>query len=201
MPAHTASAEAGAGTTHEAAAPAATAGHEAAPAAPAATAGHEAAAAAPTGVAPQGAIFMAPSNQVIEEAHHAPTWVKVSPFIAMLLGFGLAWLFYIRRPDYPGRLAETQPVVYRFLLNKWYFDEIYDVIFVRSAKAVGRFLWRKGDMGTIDGIINEVAMGIIPFFTRLAGRMQSGYLFHYAFAMVIGILFLLTWAVITGGSL
>ncbi|MCX8508429.1 MAG: NADH-quinone oxidoreductase subunit L, partial [Rhodobacteraceae bacterium] len=150
--------------------------------------------------APQGAIFMAADNQVMEQAHEAPDWVKVSPFIAMLIGFATAWLFYIKNPSLPGRLAGQQQILYRFLLNKWYFDEIYDLLFVRSAKALGRFLWKKGDGVVIDGSINGVAMGIVPFFTRLAGRAQSGYLFHYAFAMVIGIAGLLVWMTLSGGA-
>ncbi|MEP3034944.1 MAG: NADH-quinone oxidoreductase subunit L [Pseudoruegeria sp.] len=152
------------------------------------------------GVAPQGAIFMGPDNHVLDNAHHAPNWVKVSPFIAMLIGFGLAYLFYIVNPTLPRRLAESQAPLYRFLLNKWYFDELYDVLFVRSSKAIGRFLWVRGDQKTIDGAINGLALGIIPFFTRLAGRAQSGYLFHYAFAMVIGIVIFVSWMAIGGGA-
>ncbi|WP_102108169.1 NADH-quinone oxidoreductase subunit L [Oceaniglobus roseus] len=146
----------------------------------------------------EGAIYMGPDNHVLDNAHHSPAWVAVSPTIAMLLGLALAWVFYIRRPEWPRNLAENQPALYRFLLNKWYFDEIYDAVFVRPAKALGRLLWRRGDGSVIDGTINGIAMGIIPFFTRLAGRAQSGYLFHYAFAMVLGIAILITWMTIGG---
>ena len=152
------------------------------------------------GAAPKGAIFMGPENHRIHEAHDAPKWVKVSPFIAMLIGLALAWLFYIKNPSLPGRLAAQQRPLYLFLLNKWYFDELYDVIFVRPAKWIGNFLWKKGDGKVIDGTLNGVAMGIIPFFTRLAGRAQSGYLFHYAFAMVLGIVALVTWMTVFGGA-
>ncbi|MFN6925573.1 MAG: NADH-quinone oxidoreductase subunit L [Tabrizicola sp.] len=137
---------------------------------------------------------------MINAAHLVPAWVKVSPFVSMLIGFAVAWLFYIRRPDLPGRLAAQQRPLYLFLLNKWYFDELYDWVFVRPAKWLGSFLWRRGDGAVIDGIINGVAMGIIPFFTRLAGRAQSGYLFHYAFAMVLGIVILVTWMTLFGGA-
>ncbi len=150
--------------------------------------------------APKGAVFFAPDNTVIDDAHHAPAWVKVSPFIAMLLGFATAWVFYIAAPATPRKLAELQPRLYRFLLNKWYFDELYDWLFVNPAKAIGRFLWQKGDGRTIDGLINGIAIGLIPRLTRLAGRFQSGYLFHYAFAMVIGIAVLMFWAVLAGGA-
>jgi NADH-quinone oxidoreductase subunit L len=158
----------------------------------------ETAAAHGPAVAPQGAILMLEARGALHAAHEAPRWVKVSPFIAMVLGFGLAFLFYIRRPDLPGKLAATQRPLYLFLLNKWYFDEIYDFIFVRPAKWLGRFLWQKGDGAVIDGTINGIAMGIIPFFTRLAGRVQSGYVFTYAFAMVLGIAALLTWMTLGG---
>ncbi|MBM9594100.1 NADH-quinone oxidoreductase subunit L [Roseitranquillus sediminis] len=148
----------------------------------------------------EGAIYMAPDNHVMDEAHHAPVWVKVSAFVAMLLGLGLALAMYIRRPELPSAWAATQPPLYRFLLNKWYFDEIYDATFVRGAKGLGRFLWKRGDGTVIDGGINGLAMGIVPYFTRLAGRVQSGYLFHYAFAMVIGVAVLITWMTLFGGA-
>ncbi len=157
---------------------------------------HEAAVVAP-GV---GAIFRAEDNHVLHEAHLVPKWVKVAPFIAMLLGFLTAFQFYIRRPDWPAKLAAQQRPLYEFLLNKWYVDEVYDFLFVRPAKWVGRFLWKKGDGATIDGALNGLAMGIIPFFTRLAGRAQSGYIFTYAFTMVIGIAVFVTWMTLTGGA-
>ncbi|MEL6680680.1 MAG: proton-conducting transporter membrane subunit, partial [Pseudomonadota bacterium] len=140
------------------------------------------------------------SDAVLYNYHYVPTWVKLSPFIAMLLGLGTAYMMYIRHPDWPAKLAQNQRPLYLFLLNKWYFDEIYNVVFVKPAMWVGRFLWKQGDGATIDGGINGLAMGIIPFFTRLAGRAQSGYVFHYAFAMILGIGAIVTWFVITGGA-
>ena len=150
--------------------------------------------------APLGAIYMAADNHVIDDAHHAPKWVKVSPFVAMLLGFIMAFQMYIRRPDWPAKLAANQRPLYFFLLKKWYFDEIYDFVFVRPAKALGRLLWKKGDGSVIDGTINWVAMGLVPYLTRLAGRAQSGYVFTYAFAMVLGLALILTWVTISGGA-
>jgi NADH-quinone oxidoreductase subunit L len=144
-------------------------------------------------------VFFGPENHVMHDAHEVPTWVKVSPFVAMLIGLGVAYWFYILRPDLPGKLAAQQPALYRFLLNKWYFDEIYDFLFVRPAMWLGSFLWKKGDGATIDGGINGLAMGIVPYVTRLAGRAQSGYLFHYAFAMVLGLVALIFWLSIVGG--
>jgi NADH-quinone oxidoreductase subunit L len=148
----------------------------------------------------EGALYFAPDNHVLDDAHAAPTWVKVSPFIAMLAGLVMALWFYIWSPTVPGRLAANQRPLYLFLKNKWYFDEVYDVIFVRPAKTIGRFLWKRGDGTVIDGTLNGVAMGIIPFFTRLAGKAQTGYIFTYAFAMVIGIAVLVTWMTMSGGA-
>ncbi|MFW2586882.1 NADH-quinone oxidoreductase subunit L [Sagittula sp. SSi028] len=150
--------------------------------------------------APQGAIYMAPDNTVMDDAHHAPKWVKVSPFIAMLLGLITAYWFYIVNPSLPKRLAEQQRPLYLFLLNKWYFDEVYGFLFVNPSKKLGRILWKQGDEAVIKGAINGLAMGIVPFLTRLAGRAQSGYIFTYAFAMVIGIAALITWMTISGGA-
>ncbi|NCT11863.1 MAG: NADH-quinone oxidoreductase subunit L [Rhodobacterales bacterium] len=148
----------------------------------------------------QGAIYMAPDNTVLDDAHHAPTWVKVAPFVAMVAGFALSWLFYIARTDLPGRLAANQRPLYLFLLNKWYFDEIYSFLFVRPALGLGRLLWKRGDGTVIDGGLNGVALGIVPFLTRIAGRAQSGYVFHYVFAMVLGVAVLLTWVTLMGGA-
>jgi len=148
----------------------------------------------------QGAIYMAPDNTVLDDAHHAPTWVKVAPFVAMVVGFALSWLFYIARTDLPGRLAANQRPLYLFLLNKWYFDEIYSFLFVRPALGLGRLLWKRGDGTVIDGGLNGVALGIVPFLTRIAGRAQSGYVFHYVFAMVLGVAVLLTWVTLMGGA-
>ncbi|SMY07803.1 NADH-quinone oxidoreductase subunit L [Flavimaricola marinus] len=147
-----------------------------------------------------GAIFKHPDNHVLHEAHGVPVWVKLSPFFAMLIGFGLAYQMYIRRPDWPAKLAENQRPLYEFLLNKWYFDEIYNFIFVRPAIGLGNLFWKRGDGNVIDGGINGLAMGIIPFFTRLAGRAQSGYMFTYVFWMVLGIALFLTWVTLSGSA-
>ena len=153
-----------------------------------------------TGKPGEGAIYTGKDNHVLHDAHYVPTWVKLSPFIAMVIGFLIAMWFYIWNPAMPKRVMETNRPLYNFLLNKWYFDEIYDFLFVQPAKAIGRFFWKRGDGDVIDGTLNGVAMGIVPFFTRLAGRVQSGYIFTYAFAMVIGILVLVTWMTFSGGA-
>ena len=147
-----------------------------------------------------GGIYMGEANHVLEAAHESPAWVSLAPFVAMVLGFVTAYVFYIARPGIPAALAAQQAPLHRFLLNKWYFDEIYDVVFVRTAKWLGNFLWTRGDGDVIDGTLNGVAMGIVPFFTRLAGRAQSGYIFTYAFAMVLGIGILITWMTLGAGA-
>lgn len=140
------------------------------------------------------------TNQVIHDAHGVASWVKISPFVAMVLGFLLAYIMYILKPTAPAALAKQQRGLYAFLLNKWYFDELYDLIFVKPAKALGNFLWKKGDGTIIDGTINGLAMGIIPWITRLAGRAQSGYVYHYAFAIFIGLVVMISWFAIGGSA-
>ncbi|MEO0722888.1 MAG: NADH-quinone oxidoreductase subunit L, partial [Pseudomonadota bacterium] len=90
-------------------------------------------------------VYMAPENTVLHEAHYVPTWVKLSPFVAMLIGFVFAYWFYIRNPELPKRLAENQRPLYLFLKNKWYFDEIYNFVFIQPALWIGRQLWKRGD--------------------------------------------------------
>ena len=153
-----------------------------------------------TGAPGEGAIHQAPYNTVLSDAHEVPKWVKVAPFIAMLGGLLVAYIFYIAVPSLPARWAAVNRPLYLFLLNKWYFDEIYDAVFVRPAQAIGRVFWKLGDTKIIDGGINGLALGIIPFLTRLAGRAQSGYVFHYAFAMVVGVVALITWISLSIGG-
>ena len=153
-----------------------------------------------TGKPGEGALYIAPGNTLLDDAHAVPKWVKVSPFVAMLFGFVMAVWFYIWNPSLPARLAENQRPLYLFLKNKWYFDELYNAVFVRPALWIGKQLWKRGDGNVIDGSLNGVAMGFVPFVTRLAGRAQSGYIFTYAFAMVIGIAVLVTWMSLSGGA-
>jgi len=139
-------------------------------------------------------------ESILVAAHHVPKLVKLAPFLAMLTGLALAWWFYIRQPELPRALAERNQGLYRFLLNKWYFDELYQMLIVRPAMGAGRFLWRRGDGAVIDGIINGLAIGVVPMLTRFAGRVQSGYLFHYAFVMLIGLAAIVSWFAVIGGA-
>jgi NADH-quinone oxidoreductase subunit L len=126
--------------------------------------------------------------------------VRYSPAVMMLLGFGLAYSFYIRDPSRPARTAREHPILYRFLLNKWYFDDLYDRIFVRPAMWLGRFFWKQGDGRVIDGLGPDGVSARVLDVTRGVVRLQSGYLFHYAFAMLIGVAALITWYLVRGGA-
>jgi NADH-quinone oxidoreductase subunit L len=130
---------------------------------------------------------------IIEDMHHIPESIAFLPTLMMALGFVVSWLFYIRRPYLPVGLARQQPLLYQFLLNKWYFDELYDLIFVRPAKWIGRFLWKVGDGYIIDGFGPDGVSARVLDVTRNVVRLQTGYLYHYAFAMLIGVAGLITW--------
>jgi NADH-quinone oxidoreductase subunit L len=130
---------------------------------------------------------------IIEDMEGIPEWAKFLPTAMMALGFVVSWLFYIRRPYLPVELASQQPLLYNFLLNKWYFDELYDLIFVRPAKWIGRFLWKFGDGYIIDGFGPDGVSARVLDVTRNVVRLQTGYLYHYAFAMLIGVAGLITW--------
>lgn len=130
---------------------------------------------------------------IIEEMHHIPETIAFLPTVMMVLGFLVSYLFYIRRPYLPVELAKTQPMLYQFLLNKWYFDELYDIIFVRPAKWIGYQLWKKGDGFIIDGLGPDGVSARVLDVTRNVVKIQTGYLYHYAFAMLIGAAGLITW--------
>lgn len=147
----------------------------------------------------KAALFTAKDNHILHAMHEVPKWVVASPFVAMLTGFLLALYMYVRRPDVPGKLAAANPVLYRFLLNKWYFDEIYDFLFVRPAKWLGRFLWKKGDGFVIDGFGPDGVSARVVDVTNRVVRLQTGYVYHYAFAMLIGVAGLVTWYLLARG--
>jgi NADH-quinone oxidoreductase subunit L len=123
---------------------------------------------------------------------------KLMPTVMMAGGFLVALQFYIFRPDIPERLAREQAVLYRFLLNKWYFDEIYDFLFVRPALWLGRLFWKGGDGFIIDGLGPDGVSTRVLDVTRNVVRLQTGYLYHYAFAMLIGVAGLVTWFMFAG---
>jgi NADH-quinone oxidoreductase subunit L len=125
-----------------------------------------------------------------EDVHE--TWVFYAPLVMTFGGLGWAWLWYVRQPHLPARFVQEDGLLYQFLLNKWYFDEFYDFLFVEPAKRLGRFLWKQGDGWLIDGFgPNGVASTVLET-TRRVVRLQTGYVYHYAFAMLIGIALLVS---------
>jgi proton-translocating NADH-quinone oxidoreductase, chain L len=146
----------------------------------------------------KGAIYTAADNKILEEMHHVPSWVVYSPFVMMVLGFLLALWMYIFDTDKPAQIANANPALYRFLLNKWYFDELYDTIFVQPAKRLGRFLWKFGDGKIIDGLGPDGIAARVLDVTHGVVRLQSGYVYHYAFAMLIGVAAFVSWYLVGG---
>ncbi len=138
-------------------------------------------------------IYRSPENHIIHDIHEVPMWVKYSPLVAMILGFLLAVLFYIRNTSLPGKLAAMHQPIYQFLLNKWYFDELYDFLFVRPAFWLGRLFWKQGDGAVIDGLGPNGIAARVADGSGLIVRLQTGYVYHYAFAMLIGVAAIVTW--------
>ena len=137
-----------------------------------------------------------------EGAHHeVPLWVMVAPTIAMALGLVTAWYFYIRNPLVPFGLAKRFRGAHQFLLNAWYFDALYDALFVRPAKRLGRFLWKTGDGTIIDGLGPDGVSARVIDITNRVVKLQSGYIYHYAFVMLIGVAALITYFLFAGGGL
>ena len=139
----------------------------------------------------RGAIVNAPGNDIIDAMHHVPGWVPLAPTVVGLLGIGLAYLFYVARPDLPGLLAARFARVHDFVLHKWYFDELYDAVFVRPATRLARGLWQVGDAKLIDGIPNGVA-SLTAGGSGQVVRIQTGSLAVYAFSMLIGLVLLVS---------
>ena len=146
-------------------------------------------------------IFILPEHHAMEHAHHVPTWVKLLPVLLATSGVLLAVLCYVIWTDIPSVAARLFAPIHRFFFNKWYFDELYDVIFVRPALRIGSFLWLRGDRDTIDGFGPDGMSAIVMRVSAMAARLQSGFVFHYAFAMLIGVVVLVTWYYFRFGGL
>ncbi|SDA15924.1 NADH-quinone oxidoreductase subunit L [Sphingomonas sp. NFR15] len=130
-----------------------------------------------------------------EAVEELPMLVKLAATIAMLLGLVSAWYAYIAKPGVPAAVAKQFSVLYDFLLHKWYFDELYDLIFVKPAFALGRFFWHRGDEKTINRFGPDGSAWMVSLGSRVAGRLQTGYLYTYAFVMLIGLTAAMTWAI------
>ncbi len=156
---------------------------------------------------PLGASETSHGADAVEEAtedhgggHHVPNWVLWSPFFAMLFGTIAAAFHYLRGDPLRPGLLRSGGMIYGILKNKWYFDEIYDFLLVKPAFAFGRFLWKEGDGKTIDGVGPDGIAAVVAAGARRIVKMQSGYLYHYAFVMLIGIAIFVTFMLITAGG-
>jgi NADH-quinone oxidoreductase subunit L len=135
----------------------------------------------------RSSLFAAPDNHILEAAHHGPEWVSWLPTIMMAAGFLVAYLSYIAFPEIPAWTMRTFKPIHAFLYNKWYFDELYDWIFVRPFKWLARVLWKTGDGRIIDGLGPDGISARVIDVTNRVVRLQTGFVYHYAFVMLIGI--------------
>jgi len=140
-----------------------------------------------------GASIVQSADDIIEHAHHVPLWVKYLPLAVGLAGIAMAYVCYLLIPSIPGVIVKTFKEFHAFLFNKWYFDELYDLIFVRPAKWLGHVFWKRGDGDIIDRFGPDGVSSLAAKIGRRASALQSGYVYHYAFAMMIGVVALITW--------
>ncbi len=136
------------------------------------------------------------NEHLMHAMHEVPLWVKLSSTVAMLTGLGIAYMMYQRSEDAPQRVATMFAPLYRFFLNKWYFDELYNLIFVRPAFWIGRLFWKQGDVGIIDRFGPNGSAAVVAFSSRMAVRMQSGYLYSYALVMLLGLVAAVSWMMV-----
>ena len=139
------------------------------------------------------AIFVLPEDEVISAAHHVYNWVHWSPTFAALIGIGIAYLLYTYRKKWPEKLSTTFSSVYIFLWNKWYFDAFYQWLFVNPALKLGKVLWEEGDQETIDGLGPDGFAALSAAGGGFLCRLQTGYVYHYAFAMIVGLVLMIGW--------
>ena len=141
----------------------------------------------------QSSIYLSENNHVIESIHYVPKWVKYSPLVMMVIGLITAVIFYLLYPKVPKFLSSQFNPLYKFLLNKWYFDEIYEFIFVRNISRIGNFLSNFGDKRIIDGLGPDGISLRVMDIAKQISRIQTGYIYHYAFAMLIGLMLFITY--------
>ncbi|WP_339914470.1 NADH-quinone oxidoreductase subunit L [uncultured Brevundimonas sp.] len=148
----------------------------------------------------RGAVFNSATNHVIHESHSVPTWVVLAPLVFTLLGTLIAFWVYVVKEGMARRMADRGGVVHAFLYNKWYFDELYDFVFVKGARALGDLFWKIGDVKLIDGLgPNGAAWASLKSAGRLS-KIQSGYVYHYAFVMLLGVAGFLAFAIYAWGA-
>ena len=141
----------------------------------------------------QSSIYLSENNHVIESIHYVPKWVKYSPLVMMVIGLITAVIFYLLYPKVPKFLSSKFNPLYKFLLNKWYFDEIYEFIFIRNISRIGNFLSNFGDKRIIDGLGPDGISLRVMDIAKQISRIQTGYIYHYAFAMLIGLMLFITY--------
>ena len=141
----------------------------------------------------RGAIFTASNNHVLGPGE-APEWVVLAPLVASILGLAVAAYVYLAKEGLGARLAARAGPLYLFFYNKWYFDELYDLVFVRGAKALGDLFWKGGDQKIIDGLGPNGVAAVAALTGREVGKAQTGYVYHYAFVMLLGVAGLLSYA-------
>ena len=144
-------------------------------------------------------IFISEKHKAFKLAHYVPLWVKYLPIFLAILGILCAYLFYILNPNLPKILSKKVSLIYNLFFNKWYFDELYDYLFVKSFIKFGNFFWKKGDEGTIDRFGPNGISKLVKNISSKSIIIQSGYIYHYAFAMLIGLVVLITWLLMDYG--
>jgi len=151
----------------------------------------------------KGIIAVAPAHDVLkqlgEHFHGAMSFALHGltglPFILVLAGFGSAFYLYMVKPELPGLIQQRVTVLYDIMVRKYLFDEIYQSVFMRGSQRLGAVLWKFGDAGLIDGVMVNGTARLVGWFAAVTRYVQTGYLYTYAFAMIIGLLILLTWFV------
>jgi NADH-quinone oxidoreductase subunit L len=133
------------------------------------------------------------TGEVLHHAHEVPLWVKLAPLVFALSGIALSYMYYITMPWLPAATVKRFPGIHALFYNKWYFDEIYDAMLVQPALRIGRFFWKKGDGATIDGLGADNIAARAQDMAGVLMRFQSGYLYHYAFVMLVGVAALVTY--------
>ena len=144
-------------------------------------------------------IFISEKHKAFKLAHYVPLWVKYLPIFLAILGILCAYLFYVLNPNLPKILSKKFSPIYNLFFNKWYFDELYDYLFVKSFIKFGNFFWKKGDEGTIDRFGPNGISNLVKNISSKSIIIQSGYIYHYAFAMLIGLVVLITWLLLDYG--
>ncbi len=147
----------------------------------------------------QESLFVKPENDTVEAGHHVPKWVKKLPLVMGLLGIFGAWLAYIKFPGLPEKTKNTFAWLHILSFNKYFFDEIYDKVFTQNAWRLGRIFWVFGDQKTIDRFGPDGTARISQKLAGYLSRVQTGFIYHYAFLMILAVIAILSWFFFKGG--